>query len=171
MDFCPPMSQSLRLNPSLDRDLMLKPCRQANTGAGIVSGRLWPVCDKGSGMCAPRWNSGSLMCCAGALACVGVMVVMSSSLRQRRMVVLPALSRPSTRMRACVSQEGTPYHAWPCHGTLSLATSAAIAQGHCPTSPSFFLRLLMRLSRPCTQRWHVRSHEQESAVFQMFHVP
>ena len=34
-------------------------------------------------------------------ACVGVIVVISSSESFFRMVVLPALSRPSTRMRAC----------------------------------------------------------------------
>jgi hypothetical protein len=33
--------------------------------------------------------------------CVGVVVVMSSSLSLRRMVVFPALSRPRIRMRAC----------------------------------------------------------------------
>jgi hypothetical protein len=35
--------------------------------------------------------------------CVGVVVVMSSSLSLRRMVVLPALSRPRIRMRAYIS--------------------------------------------------------------------
>jgi len=39
--------------------------------------------------------------CTPARTCVGVMVVMSSSLMHFRMVVLPALSSPSTRMRAC----------------------------------------------------------------------
>ena len=44
--------------------------------------------------------------------CVGVMVVMSSSLSLVRMVVLPALSRPSTKMRAS-----------PCCGLRSLRSS------------------------------------------------
>lgn len=49
------------------------------------------------GPCAPA------LC---ALACVGVIVVMSSSERDRRIVVFPALSSPSTKIRACAAAWG-----------------------------------------------------------------
>lgn len=52
--------------------------------------------------------------------CVGVMVVMSSSDSFLRMVVLPALSNPSTRMRACLRARSPhqPPHCYQLHYNL-----------------------------------------------------
>ncbi len=75
------------------------------------------------------------------LTCVGVIVVMSSSLKDLRIVVLPALSRPRTRMRACgEAHEGQ-------HRLCSAATEGMAPT--CRTSPSFFFSPRMSDKRPC----------------------
>lgn len=78
------MSQIFKLKPSLVNDLMLKPCTDIHS---II----------------PSQHGGEIQRDRHC-TCVGVMVVMSSSLRHFKIVVLPALSSPRTRMRACTAQ-------------------------------------------------------------------
>lgn len=53
-----------------------------------------------------------------------MMVVMSSSDSFLRMVLLPALSRPSTRMRACAQEHTEEAWVWACNQTASARVTA-----------------------------------------------
>lgn len=120
------MSQILRLNPSLVNDLMLNPCKAIPTYPLTTHARML---HQAMQVHARTW--------------VGVIVLMSSSLKHLRIVVLPALSRPNTRMRACRVFCVVSVKMFEEKFRNSTQTEL--------TSPSFFFRLRIKERRPCTQ--------------------